>query len=305
MTETGPSSPETHARLRAQAETLGGSLPALLIEAERVASTVIQGVHGRRRVGQGETFWQYRRYQPGDSRMQVDWRRSARSDALFVREMEWEAAQSVWIWRDNSPSMHFASSPKLRTKQERADLITLAAAALLLRGGERVGILGTGELPCSGRTGFNRFADSLLGGGKMTTGLPPADYLPRYSQVILVSDFLDSPDEIAGLIAAYAKRNVRGTLMQVLDPAEETLPYKGRVRFEGLEGEGETLIQRVETLRSDYVNRLHAHRRTLREIAGRQGWAFELHHTDHPPETALMTLYMGLAHHERSGYASR
>ena len=32
----------------------------------------------------------------------IDWRRSASSDNLFVREREWEAAHTVWLWVDLS-----------------------------------------------------------------------------------------------------------------------------------------------------------------------------------------------------------
>src|SRR5512146_2442855 len=100
------------AALQHRAEELAAALPPLLVAAERVAATVAQGVHGRRRVGQGESFWQFRQYEPGDSLQRIDWRESAKSERLFIRQTEWEAAQSVWAWRDFSPSMNYASSPK-------------------------------------------------------------------------------------------------------------------------------------------------------------------------------------------------
>ena len=92
------------AELHQRAELLSANLPPLLIRAERVAATVSQGVHGRRRVGQGETFWQYRRYEAGDPIQKIDWRRSAKSEPVYIRENEWEAAQSVWLWSDGSPA---------------------------------------------------------------------------------------------------------------------------------------------------------------------------------------------------------
>src|SRR5919198_4393785 len=88
--------------IRHHGEQLAATLPPLLVAAERVASTVAQGVHGRRRVGQGDSFWQFRQYEPGDSAARIDWRESAKSQRLYVRETEWEAAQSVWLWRDGS-----------------------------------------------------------------------------------------------------------------------------------------------------------------------------------------------------------
>jgi uncharacterized protein (DUF58 family) len=110
------------AAIQHRAEQLAARLPPLLVEAERVATTVAQGVHGRRRVGQGETFWQFRQYQPGDAPQRIDWRESAKSQRVYVRETEWEAAQSVWLWRDGSPSMNWTSTKLLPTKEARARL---------------------------------------------------------------------------------------------------------------------------------------------------------------------------------------
>ena len=122
---------------RREAEGLAARLPPLLIAALRVAATVEQGVHGRRRIGTGDAFWQFRQYQPGEPATRIDWRQSAKSDRLFLRETEWAAAQSVWFWRDASASMDWHSAPGLPRKRERAELLTLALASLLLRAGER------------------------------------------------------------------------------------------------------------------------------------------------------------------------
>jgi len=280
---------------RQEAERLGGALPPLLVAADRVAQTVAQGVHGRRRVGQGESFWQFRRYEPGDSTAGIDWRQSAKSQAVFVREREWEAAQSVWLWRDASSSMDYASGAELPTKRERADLLLLATAALLVRGGERVTMLGSGQLPSTGRAGFNRIADSVLNGEASTESLPIVAPLPRAAHIALFGDFLSDVEEVRGLVTGYAGRGVRGQIVQILDPAEESLPFKGRVRFAGLEGEGETLMGRVESVRAGYRDRLAAHREAIGEIARRAGWGFVLHHTDQPPQTALLPLYTAMA----------
>src|ERR1700722_16982198 len=103
---------------RHDAEALAGRLPPLLVAAERVASTVAQGVHGRRRVGSGDSFWQFRGYSPGDAITRIDWRQTAKSERAYIRENEWEAAQSVWLWADRSPSMAWHSARNLPTKAE-------------------------------------------------------------------------------------------------------------------------------------------------------------------------------------------
>jgi uncharacterized protein (DUF58 family) len=283
-------------RAESDAELLGERLEALIVHAEQVALTIAQGVHGRRRIGPGETFWQYRPFDERDNARDVDWRRSARSDALYVRDTEWEAAQSVWLWRDASPSMDFASDRRLSTKGERADLLTIALAALLLRGGERVALLGGENRPASGRGVLTRLASHLLFGADDGRSLPDAINLPRHSQVVLIGDMLADPEELRHRIAAYAARNVRGVMFQILDPAEESLPYRGRIHFKGMEGEGEELLNRVESLRPNYQARLEAHRDALRQIARLTGWTYLIHVTDNPPEHALLSLFEALEH---------
>jgi uncharacterized protein (DUF58 family) len=277
-----------------RAEALGAHLPPLLVEADRVASTVAQGVHGRRRVGQGDSFWQFRPFLPGDTVGRIDWRVSARSNRAFVRETEWEAAQTVCLWRDCGPAMRWKSRGAPVAKADRAGLILLALAALLLRGGERVRLIGADSRALSGRAGLERLADTL---DRLpdSDGVPPAVQLPRNSRVVLIGDFLAPLDRIEAEIARLAGIPVTGTVLQVLDPAEAILPYEGRVRFEGVAGGLATLIPRVESIREQYAERLAAQQAGLARICAAVGWHFSLHRTDHTPEAALLALYTGLA----------
>ena len=275
---------------RHQAEALAGRLPPLLVAAERVAATVVQGVHGRRRVGSGDSFWQFRPYAMGDSATRIDWRQTAKSERAYIRENEWEAAQSVWLWADRSASMQWRSSKKLPLKSERATLLTLALAALLIRGGERVALLGENRPPALGRAVLERLTTSLARPAK-SDALPEAMPLPRHASLVLISDLLAPIDDILALVASFAARGLRGHMLQVLDPAEESLPYEGRIRFEGLEREPAALVSRVETIRDQYQERLAAQRDGLAAIGRSYGWSFGIHRTDHPPHTALLALY--------------
>lgn len=284
------------------AEALGARFPALLVAAERVAATVAQGVHGRRRVGQGESFWQFRPFVAGDAAARIDWRQSAKSDRAYVRETEWEAAQTVCLWRDGSASMHWRSRWAAVEKVQRAELLLLALAALLLRGGERVRLISsekqTGRRPvgprASGRAALDRLAEAL-GREDGEDGLPPQTRLPRHCRVVLIGDFLSPLEDVRAMVARLAARPVGGQVLQVLDPAESLLPYAGRVRFHGLEREGETLIPRVESVRERYSQRLQAQQRGLAEICTAAGFGFSAHRSDQPPETALLGLYTALA----------
>ena len=284
-----------HLKTRQRAEQLASTLPPLLIAADRVAATVSQGVHGRRRVGQGETFWQFRRYQSGDSASSIDWRLSGKSQAVFIRETEWEAAQSVWLWRDTSPSMDYRSSDKLPTKADRAALLLLATASIMMRGGERFTLLGTGLPPASGKAAFNRLSNLVLQDDESAENSPPYEPLPRYAQVILLGDLLAPLPLLSSAVMEIAAHGVTGQMIQVLDPAEESLPFRGRVKFADLESDLDALIGRVESVRDGYMYRLEEHRAGLRDIAQRAGWGFHVHHTDSPPENMLLTLYSVLA----------
>lgn len=289
--------PADAAQATRRAEALGSRLPALLVAAERVATTVAQGVHGRRRVGQGDSFWQFRRFVPGDSVNRIDWRQSARSDRAFVRETEWEAAQTVCLWRDGAPSMRWHSRGQPADKIERAELLLLALASLLLRGGERVRLIGSNLRALSARSGLERLAEqfSELGGDD---GVPPDTVLPRHARVVLIGDLLAPLEKIQAAVGRMAAVPVTGHLLQVLDPAEALLPYEGRVRFawqgDGKSGDLETLIPRVEGVREAYAERLAAQQDGLRSICAAAGWGFAVHRTDHPPETALLALYLAL-----------
>jgi len=270
-----------------------------MVAADRVAATVIQGVHGRRRVGQGDAFWQYRPYRDGDSASQIDWRQSARSRNLFVRETEWEAAASVWLWRDASPSMQYASLRGLDTKAVRAEVITLALASLLTDAAERVAVLGTGMRPITGRIAVRRVAETLFDetreSNRQPPSLPPMVPLPAHGTVVLVSDWLDPLEKIEDIVRYYASAGVRGHLVQVLDPAEEDLPFDGHVKFEGLEAEGQHTIRRVETVRTAYGARLAAQREGLQRLARPANWTVHLHRTDRPAQTVLLSLYLAMA----------
>ncbi len=192
---------------------LARRLPALVVAAREVASSLMHGMHGRRRAGMGETFWQFRPFVSGESTGQIDWRRSARDEHIYVREREWEAAHTVWIWMDRSPSMAFTSTLAMQSKLERAIVLGFAAADLLVRGGERVGALGLTP-PLAARTIIERFAEAMLVADRGGTGapeeLPPAAALAPRTRAVVLSDFLSEPDAIARTIQAMSARGGNG-----------------------------------------------------------------------------------------------
>jgi uncharacterized protein (DUF58 family) len=274
---------------------LARRLPGLMITAKDIAASVLHGVHGRRRAGAGETFWQFRPFVTGESMAGVDWRRSARDDRLYIREREWEAAQTIWVWMDRSPSMAFVSATAIAAKIDRAIVLGLAAADLLVRGGERVGIPGLTRALAS-RNIVERLAEAVINDARTTTPaeLPPSEPLAPRSQVLLISDFLNPPATIAATLAAIAARGARGHLIMIADPVEETFPFEGHTEFIDVDSPARFRAGRAEDYRSNYALRLSIHREAVRRAASRQGWSFALHRTDKPASQALLHLAMQL-----------
>jgi uncharacterized protein (DUF58 family) len=279
--------------LREQAEALASQLPPLLVAAERLASTVNLGVHGRRKAGIGESFWQFRRYRSEDPTIAIDWRQSAKSQHLFVREREWEAAEAVWFWRDGAPTMRYASNDV--SKIDRASLLTLALASLLVRGGERIALLGEGRVPSANRATLDRFAYRLAKAAPDDRNLPPDAPMGRNGQFVWVSDFLSPLGELETSMRRIARDGLTGHLLRIVDPVEEEFPYAGRTRFESVRGNEAEIFGRAETVRDAYRKRFRAHQETVAELARRLGWSCLVHRTDRRPETTLFALYVGLA----------
>lgn len=297
--------PERWTALREQAEQAAKRYPPLLVQAERIAQTVAFGVHGRRVVGPGDSFWQFRRYEPEDPVSAIDWRQSAKSQHVFIREREWEAAQSIWIWRDSSASMAYRSSDAVPTKMERASVLLLAAGSLLIRGGERIGALRLGGETSTGRIALRKLAAHLSDIEPKAEDTPPAMALPRFSRVLVAGDFFIPLERFERMIAQFAGSGARGHLIQVVDPAEEDFPFQGRIRFEQVDGFDGDLFGRVQSLRVPYRQRFDGHREGLARIAARYGWTIQTHRTDKPAEAALLAVHRALGNDPRRGAARR
>lgn len=284
-------------RTRREAEDVAARFPALLVEAERIAHTVAAGLHGRRRDGPGETFWQHRPYAFGDPVSAVDWRQSARAaDRLYVRQNEWEAAAAVWIWRDPSLSLDYSSSPSAPTKRRRADVLAVALAILLAEAGERIGFMGLEQRAHYGRFAPVRILEHLSAEeDAAASSAPPPAKLTFGARVALLSDFFIAPGTIDAAIGGYAAAGAGGALIQIVDPAEEDFPFSGRTDFHDVETRERLLFGEAGSIASAYRVKFAAHRAALTDAARRYGWTFIAHRSDRPPQTALLAIYRALS----------
>ena len=298
---------ESH-RLRVQADSIATTMPPLLVAARRIAAGINLGSHGRRRAGPGDSFWQFRPYSKDDTPQAIDWRQSGKFDTVFVREREWVAAQTAALWCDTSPSMRYRSAKTLPTKAERSAVMLLALAELIVDGGECIIWLDSDGRPQrsarAGRLAVVNMADAVV--TELMTedtrqNVPPLPQftvvLPRHAAVVLFSDFLAPLGVISESVSTLMRQGITGHMMQVLDPAEECLPFTGRVRFVGLEQEGSTVIDRAEEGRDNYIRKLEDHREGLKSLAMHAGWSFGSHRTDHSPQLAMAALHNAITGH--------
>lgn len=280
--------------LRADAEDQAAKLPALLARAEHLAGAVLLGDHGRRRAGLGDDFWQYRPAQAGDSRRLIDHRRSAMGDTEFVREREWQIAQSVMLWVDQGASMRFSSDKAYPEKADRARLLALATAILLVRGGERVGLTGTSLPPRRGNAQILRLAEVFSENEDVDYAPPEHRAMIPSARALFISDFMGELDQVKLALTKAADRGVRGVMLHVLDPSEELFPFRGRTVFESMAGSLRHETLKANELRDRYLERLAKRKDELRQLCTVTGWQYGTHHTDVSAQSALLWLYTAL-----------
>jgi uncharacterized protein (DUF58 family) len=276
----------------ARARQRAALVPDLLVDARRVVNTVIAGWHGRRKRGIGENFWQFRPYVEGEALSRIDWRRSARDDHTYVRDREWEAAHTVWLWADPSPSMLYKSAGAGVSKESRALVLVLALAELLSRSGERIAWPGLTD-PISTRNGAERIASLLLQAPDLGAR-PEFGLVKRYSDVVIASDFLDPVEETIAWLGPLADRGVRAHLIEVADPAEENFPYSGRTEFRDPETGERLTAGRAETLAEEYRRVYAARRHELAAWAKKRGWSHTVNHTDRLASDALVRVHAAM-----------
>ena len=285
-------------RIHEEATTLSARLPGLVVAARQVAHSLMHGVHGRRQAGPGETFWQFRPFLSGEPAARVDWRRSARENHAFVREREWEASHTVWVWFDRTASMAFSSDLAPCPKVDRAAVLAFALADLAVRGGERAGLMGMTR-PLASRAVIERFAEAIAADerlhGAATSALPPAEPVRSRCKVVLIGDFLGPAEDTARAIRGLASQAAEGQILMIADPIEESFPFAGHTEFLEAGGAARLRAPRAQSLREAYLKRLAEHREAVRAACAARGWNFAIHRTDQSAAHALLALRARLA----------
>ena len=277
--------------MRLKAEELSNKIPSLYVKADRIANTIWEGMHNRNKDGLGDNFWQFRKYEYGDPAHLIDWKKTAKSNETFIQEKELQTLQNFVIWRDTSRSMNFRSSESIDTKLYRANLFTLALTIILSKSGENIVLNGLKTELLKGGNAVNFVSNQI--NEKVTDSYksrPNINEIKNNSDVILIGDFLNNINETEKTIKELSNRGINGIIIQILDPAERFFPYKGRINFNGLEGEQNILIGKAESVRNDYKKAIKIHIEKLEKLTTSYSWKYILDNSDQDASISLQNI---------------
>jgi len=277
--------------MRLNAEELSNKIPSLYVKADRIANTIWEGMHNRNKDGLGDNFWQFRKYEYGDPAHLIDWKKTAKSNETFIQEKELQTLQNFVIWRDTSKSMNFRSSESIDTKLYRANLFTLALTIILSKSGENIVLNGLKSELLKGGDAVNfvsnQINEKVIDSYKSS---PNINEIKNNSDVILIGDFLNNINETEKTIKELSNRGINGIIIQILDPAERFFPYKGRINFNGLEGEKNILIGKAESVRNDYKKAIKIHIEKLEKLITSYSWKYILDNSDQDASISLKNI---------------
>ncbi|MSP23821.1 MAG: DUF58 domain-containing protein [Myxococcales bacterium] len=261
-----------------------GAISPLRISSRRVAEGYYAGAHRAARRGAGVEFGGQRPYVPGDDLRFLDRRSLLKHDRLLVREFDTDTERALWLWVDASRSMSFRGPSVTGSKLAFAALLAATLARIAVSGHDPIGLswlgargLLSGAAPGFGWMQFERVVDALeradatteLESDPAELGLDAAlvsRRTRRGSVIVLLSDFIDVPDDALRSITSVGGGGRMLVLVQVLDPIELSLGYRGKVRLRALEGTLEVTTD-ADLVRAEYLRRLEAHTSRWRDAA--------------------------------------
>ena len=177
-----------------------------------------------RTLGPGTEFYSMRDYVSGDDPKRVNWKTSAKHARLIVNEMEAERVTDVMIVLDTDVSFYETAEAELFERGVRA---AASMASLLLRQGNRVGMILQGEergvvSPRFGKR-HERNILFLLAAAKPGRALLSTSYvvtllarllLPAKAQLVIISPLLDT-----GIVGGVRQLASSGYSILVLSPS--------------------------------------------------------------------------------------
>ena len=271
----------------------------LELRARVVIEGLWSGLHRSPYEGFSVEFTEYRQYAPGDDLRYLDWKVLARSNREYIKKFEDETNLRCLIVADTSRSMSFASSEVSKMAYARTLAATFAYFLLQQRDIVGLGLYDDGIqsfVPPRWKPGHFKRMLALLEGkaeGKETNLAKTLEQIAtlnrKRSLIIILSDFLspvsDWEKQMAQLVAIG--HDVR--VVQILDPAEQSLDFGKAALWEDLET-GKTLYIDPPEAAAAYKAHFSEHQSILKYALEQYGVRYQISRTDNPLDFALLEL---------------
>jgi uncharacterized protein (DUF58 family) len=266
-------------------------LSTLELRARMIVEGIRSGSHTSPHQGMSVEFKQHRQYVPGDDLKHLDWRVYARSDRPTIKQYEQETTLDVSLLVDCSASMRFGSlkmkkgwggtrsntNERVWTKYDHATAVSAAISWMSLQQSDRVGLnlfaedLVTSTSTRSTNDQWRRIITTLSSepvdnGTEIERSVEHAlSMIKNRSLIIIISDFLQDPDEIRNSIARIRHHNHDLICIQLLDDQELNLDITAPTTFVDIEGDERVNID-PNTIRDVYQEKLNTHNTNIKEM---------------------------------------
>lgn len=252
-----------------QAHQLANTVDDVMVYASQISQSILHGPYGRKKAGIGEKFWSFKNFQDGDNPRSIDWRQSAKSDDLYIREKEWDVIQKIRFDYYPHDRLSFKDKKQNITKHE-CSLILMAALSLLLT--NQGCLVSTNDPAISfGRSPHHiaQIVDHYMSNQTDNN----STILQKNIIPVLIDDFMMPIEQIAERYQSY-RFSGTGVMVQILYSEDNSFDFEGRIVFEDFNGHNDQEISKAETIKSAYKKRFDAHQRSLTAFAKQNGLSF-------------------------------
>ena len=260
-------------------ERISNLLPSLLSHSSILLKNIYAGLHSTRFAGKGENFWQFKEYTLGESVVNIDWRKSASSKKILIKENEKELSKTIYLYFDRSLSMNYKSKGVLYSKFFFSALFTLTLCKLFSNNKEKVFIFNSDNKPINCSANINNFDKSFLS-NKNKHSFPIINHFKDNSLCIFFSDFLFEIREFENLLIKFKKKGILGHIIQVLDPLELNLKLHSTALLNDLETNETLLFNKDKDIENQYNIKIKELEQSLRNIASNSNWKYYKYSTD-------------------------
>lgn len=190
----------------------------------------------------GVEFSNLRQYMPSDDASRIDWKASARSNDLYVKEYDVEQDTDTFILLDVSDTMTTGTAEKLKSEYAALLAATLTYASVDIGLNVGLGLYGDDDLfiePDRGQNQYHLILRELVepenygGTFNFETALEDAvGQLKPNTTIFIISDFIEVGGDWSGNLELANSKFKHMLTTMVRDLRDYKLPDSGNIRFQ-------------------------------------------------------------------------